>query len=467
MTGRGGPVFFFGERYGRLLGHHRCLGRVLAGVLQGMNIKRVFVNAIARRVSYLVVAAVLAWFGVGEAHAQNCGPLPPFECPQSANCDQGKAYANAMAWATVRACEFGYTAPRAVVNFTGMYVTLGCYADNSSGTAVTLSSSCAHYLASKSCSTRSALQTGWKSSAGSHCSDGCAFTGSTGTTTMVVAGKTYQSLSGWTPTGSTCAYGEGDGGSVDQDDCTAVSGLTQCVKPDGRHCAVSSTGKQFCWSPAEAGVKASGNEGATKSPVNTNVNVPPKSPTNGGDWEQSGQGTSSTTVGGSTTNYNITNWSSTYGPEGSGGTGSGDGEGEGEGDGHGTIGGDGECGGSFTCTGGDPVLCAIAKQQYLARCEGKSRFDGDAASFPGNGDGGAGEDPDPAETHKTVGIGVGMLDETGFGAGSACPVLPTFQVWGMSIDFDPDGKFCRILAVVRACFILLGAFLALRILMGG
>lgn len=433
-----------------------------------MNIKRILANAVARRVAYVLVAAALVWLGLGDAKAQ-----------YNYHANQGAAYeACEVAIAQTIAQQAGGPTPRSRNADTCKHYANGSspffrghFTQTTTSTGQTQQGTVGdfYYRLADTCSTQPAKTSGlFSSSSTTFCSGGCSYASAASKPAITIGGRTYYSGVGATPTGATCAHGSGDGpGVVSNDDCQQIGGLTQCVKSDGRHCAVSSSGKQHCWTPTEAGTKASGNEGATKSPANTNVNVPPKSPTNGGDWEQTAQGTSSTTVGGSTTNYNITNWSSTYGPEGSGGTGSGDGEGEGEGDGHGTIGGDGECGGSFTCTGGDPVLCAIAKQQYLARCEGKSRFDGDAAPFPGNGDGGAGEDPDPAETHKTVGIGVGMLDETGFGAGSACPVLPTFQVWGMSIDFDPDGKFCRILAVVRACFILLGAFLALRILMGG
>lgn len=153
---------------------------------------------------------------------------------------------------------------------------------------------------------------------------------------MTVAGRTYFSLAGATPTGESCSYGDGTGEALTQDQCVQQGSLTQCVKSDGKQCAVSSSGKQFCWSPGEAGTKSSGNEGATKSPASANINAPKAPPANGGDWQQAGQGTSSTTAGGNTTNYNVTSWTSSYGSEGNGGgDGDGDGDGDGEGDGDG------------------------------------------------------------------------------------------------------------------------------------
>src|SRR5690606_22207226 len=134
---------------------------------------------------------------------------------------------------------------------------------------------------------------------------------------MTVNGKTYHSGAGATPTGSLCTYGAGEG-EVTTDDCTTLGDLTQCVKPDGRHCAKASTGREFCWNPAEAGVKVSGNEGATKAPASAGINAPPKPPANGGDWEAKGTGSVSVGSGSTINNYTIQYWQSTYGPQGDG-----------------------------------------------------------------------------------------------------------------------------------------------------
>lgn len=122
-----------------------------------------------------------------------------------------------------------------------------------------------------------------------------------------------------------------------QDDCQTIGNLTQCVTSSGKHCAVASSGKKFCWNPGETGTKVSGNEAATKSPAGAAVNDPPVPPANNGTWTQTGQG--QVTVNGSSgsTTHNVTNHTSNYGADGKGGgaEGEGDSDGEGEGDGDG------------------------------------------------------------------------------------------------------------------------------------
>lgn len=120
-----------------------------------------------------------------------------------------------------------------------------------------------------------------------------------------------------------------------------VGNLTQCALPDGRHCAVASTGKKFCFAPNETGTKVSGNEAVTKAPVGVAVKEPPVPPKNNGDWQASGTGTASVSGNGTTNNYNISTFNSNYGTEGKGGGAEGDGPGEGEGDGEGGTAGPG------------------------------------------------------------------------------------------------------------------------------
>ncbi|MCL1592686.1 hypothetical protein M3O57_20375, partial [Xanthomonas nasturtii] len=163
----------------------------------------------------------------------------------------------------------------------------------------------------------------------------------TSSETMTVGGRTYFSLAGAKPSGEACVYGDGTGQPVTSEDCVQSGSLTQCVKADGRQCAAASTGKQFCWSPGEAGVKKAdnNNQAATKSPSNTSINAPKDAPANGGDWTVTGQGTVSETKGGTTTTSTITTFDSSYGNTG---TGKGDGTGTDGGSGGGTGDGDGE-----------------------------------------------------------------------------------------------------------------------------
>ncbi|MGS1079141.1 hypothetical protein [Pseudoxanthomonas beigongshangi] len=170
----------------------------------------------------------------------------------------------------------------------------------------------------------------------SSCSSGCRYSAGTITNRLSVGGKTYYQSSGAVPTGEVCSYQEtNDDQPVTQDDCTQAGTLTQCVTKDGKHCAMASSGKRFCWAPTEAGTKLSGNEAATKAPEGMNINAPPKAPANGGEWQQGGQGTVSAGSGNTTNNYSVTNWNSTYGSQGNGANGGGaEGEGNG-GDGEG------------------------------------------------------------------------------------------------------------------------------------
>lgn len=59
-----------------------------------MNFRRMLASALARRVAYVIVAAALAWLGLGEARAQNA-------CLTTADaCDQGQAYQVCISHAT-------------------------------------------------------------------------------------------------------------------------------------------------------------------------------------------------------------------------------------------------------------------------------------------------------------------------------------------------------------------------------
>jgi len=293
--------------------------------------------------------------------------------------------------------------------------------------------------------------------------------------------STIRSAKRMRPTGGTC-QSLPDPPEKQPDVCATQGTLTQCVTPEGNHCAQSSSGKKFCWEPKEHGTKTSGNEAMTKSPADKPVNIPPVPPKNGGEWEKKEQVTMSTTINNVTDNSKITNQLSSYGSGGSGasgggasgqpnaGSGDGGGKGQGEGEGpgkgdFGTVSGGGRCDQTFSCSGGDPVLCAIATQQYLARCEASDRAAGGdgVGDFPGGGD--SHGDPNPEDYNRTVKVGISMLDTGGLGMSNQCPRFDVGQTsWG---DFSLDQEsFCEILAVARMCLLFIGAFMALGILMG-
>lgn len=166
--------------------------------------------------------------------------------------------------------------------------------------------------------------------------------------------------SGWAATGGVCTkndtgeISDDTGGGNDGQQCVKQDNLTQCQKPDGRHCAVASSGKEFCWEPTEHGIKTSGNEAASKVPAGKDAKPPPVPPKNGGEWEKIAESlvTISEKVGGTTntTNSTVNNYTSSYGSQGSGAAGNGgagqgnggSGDGSGSGSGNGNGGGDGD-----------------------------------------------------------------------------------------------------------------------------
>lgn len=199
------------------------------------------------------------------------------------------------------------------------------------------------YPIAKTCAARPALTSGWGTiGVSGSCQGGCVYGAGPGSQQMTVNGTIYFSRAGAQANGSVCDGKPEDGQEVGEDQCSTINNLTQCVTSNGKHCAVASSGKRFCWNPNETGTKVSGNEAATKSPEGVAVNNPPVPPKNNGDWQTTGQGGMSSSQGGNTTNYNVTNHTSNYGSNGSGGgaegEGSGGGDGEGDGDGPGTVG---------------------------------------------------------------------------------------------------------------------------------
>lgn len=302
-----------------------------------MNIRRIVVGTLVRRLVVILLAALLGWLGLTDAKA-------------TAYADQGIAWAacNNRA-ATVgaqnntqyacfqhqsngyRTCQASYT-PESACNNPGGYTATW---PTNAGCAARPPTSGGYYQAGTSAM--------W-------CNSGCAYTGGAGTQALTVHGKTYYKMPSMTATGAVCDYAQNEGSQVTQEECSTQGNLTQCVRPDGKHCAVASSGKRFCWNPDESGVKQEGNEGATKSPTSTAINAPKNPPPNGGDWQSGGNGTVGTSSGGTTNNYNITNWNSSYGNQGNGGgstnpdgseNGNGDGDGDDDGNGPGPSTGEG------------------------------------------------------------------------------------------------------------------------------
>lgn len=279
-----------------------------------------------------------------------------------------------------------------------------------------------------SCAARGPLTGGMSivGPSGTSCTNGCVYGIGGGGLAVTVGSKTYSNMSGAKPTGAVCSGGEAAPQAVTQDDCTTIGNLTQCVTSSGKHCAVSSTGRKFCWTPGETGAKASGNEAATKSPQGVTINPPAKPPANGGQWQETATGTATVNGSGGSTTYNVTNHTSNYGAEGEGGGAEGEGDGEGEGD---------------------------EGQPEWTKGEEPARED-------------AGEDDDV--TDFGIGISPDLLDREEIFGGGSCPTFPSFQIMGVSVSPSSDiPQWCTLVAIMRAAVLIMAAFAALSILTGG
>lgn len=368
--------------------------------------------------------ALLLMLASAQAFAQSCNGNPN-------NCDQGQAYMAAVSLANTNGPAMCKTIGTPTTTYTGHNVTqagsdsylAGIKCSNGANGA---NVGTTYFVNGQTCSTRGPTTGGWvlAGAGGKSCNDGCAYGGASGGTSITINGKTYLSKAGATPTGEVCSGTDENVGASGQ--CTQVSGLTQCVTADGKHCTVASSGKRFCWNPKETGTKVSSNEAATKSPSSVAVNNPPVPPKNNGQWVQTGSGTASVTSGGSTTTYNVTNHTSNYGNEGSGGGAEGeggDGEGEGEGDG----------------------------QPEWTKGDEPARED---------------EGPEDDVTDFGIGVSPDLLDREEIFGGGSCPSFPSFKVMGVTINPSDIPQWCTWVSIMRAAVLLMAGFAALRILTG-
>ena len=399
---------------------------------------RLLRSALARRIAFVVVAALLASVGIGRANAQVPGfegcysdsYTSPFQCP-----DRQTAYERAHAVA--------------VLHNNGDYV-VSCYATlpddydrrfyhcsfkNSVG-AVTNASRM--WRGGDGCPAGSEWDDESNSckqpcdanspplSAGQYlvsdvqiCSGGCKYSGAgelcVGTT---VDAQQAWYCSTWKPTGDKCAVGDGD---------------SPLAPSDG-----------------DGDGSSDGNDSAPNNP---------------------GQG-----GGGKDGKPN----------EDGGGKGDGNGPGEGSGNGN-TSGGGGNCA-SPPSSSGDAILAQIAYQTWATRCAIEGAKDGNGnlkttqgdgnGSGPGGGEGegegtdfgtsNPGEDEafDPAEVKRFgIPVNTNMLDSEAIFGGGACPVL-SVTIYGKTFSTNEIPSWCDLLRILRSLVLIFAAFTALRILMG-
>jgi len=394
-----------------------------------MNLRRIFVHAIVRRLAYVLVALVLAWVGVGKAHAQTA---PANACPSTASgCTETQAYASCMAavnytWTNLtpsqRTAWGGYRCNR---NPTPKYyrcelgTTGNFYGCDSSGVQGIGSQHNIHYWSTGTCPNGISPDTGqcslscpggyaedpWNAgqcldqqkclarnalegflnvgaiatTSSSRCVGGCEYKAVGGSVCTSFGGQTEcaadMDFSGNACSGSVQTKEQAVAEKDNKQQCVpAGAGQTMCIKPDGQQCYSASTGKQICWKPGETGTKTSDNyaqkRDAGNQPIPPNLNLP-----NGDTLTQTGTPTTHTTTNvtnNSTTNITTTttNYVTTNGTNaGTGNQGEpGDGSGAPAGDGEGnTAGGGGSCS-EPPSTSGDAILGMIATQTWKVRC---------------------------------------------------------------------------------------------------
>jgi len=460
---------------------------------------RVFASAVVRRVAYVLVALVLAWVGMGKAHAQQVDDARcmgsaqegAIASPQPLCSSQQLAYENTGNWLRINrptqwngvitgpACIGNGRYCRYMTSIGGAYIDVRYYDSQGpcpgggvwNDATKKCDVACANRATDGSASFDDSLLVG------NYCKDGCVYgvvlgAGETGTFKRV-GGRAF--VSGAKPTGSSCTT-DTPTAIYDPDKPVCVStggGYSECVKPNGQHCVTSAAGRSLCWNPGDTGerITTDGTLGGDREKVPTT----PTPPSNQNDPTTAVEST--TNVNGQDYNTIITTGTGAGpGQPNTGVPGDGDGNGEGEGDDdEGTASGGEDCNAAPVTTG-DPVLGMVARQSWLERCgTRKGDADGDGVPDylkpgPGDGDGTDGNDEADAEGGKvkTVGLGLNVIDQGGlFGGGAGqCPTLGVldFGIFG-TYSLDEQPWWCDLVALMRAAFLILGAYLALRILM--
>lgn len=333
-----------------------------------------------------------------------------------------------------------------------------------------------------------------------YCGGGCAYAPTAGaaTSTTSFGGYSYLQMPSMSPTGGVCdGDTDGTGTPVTSEECHTQGTLTQCIMPNGKHCAVASTGKKFCWQPTEHGTKQDGNEAATKSPSGAPVNPPPIPPPNNGNWQETGSGTVTVNNNGNTTTSNVTNFTSSNGATGDGGGSTNPdgsenpGEGDGEEDGNGTVSGGANCASPPAFSGGDPIANYAAGMSWRIQCQGEAsgaaqaEVEGITTGLQDcvlNGNcGDVNDEGLPISEVEPTDVDDNPLanfqeeiteddisfDESGFlGGGGQCPVATSVSVGdtNLSIGFGP---LCDVLINISGIIMALGYFVAFKIVMGG
>lgn len=348
----------------------------------------------------------------------------------------------------------------------------------------------------------------WTGGNGQACSGGCAYEPVVQAGGTTIDGKSYwvTDSSGLKPTGQACGADE-ISESKAPGDCEPVPGQTLCVKKDGSLCATASNGKKLCWQPRETGTKTTGDTVGIKQAGSAhsapNLQLP------SGDVlvkDQDTKGVSTTIQSGgqsTTVTSNVTTYKTQNGTD----AGSGDQSDEADEDKNGnSASGGGDCKTPPVVTG-DQALGMVATQAWATRCaveagnstkvtgdigDCKSAFtvEGDNAQAHqlramraercgdgpewGKAKDGEGSTADPHEGAEgkdgpgtwSLKVGTDMLDTSGF-LGGSCPTLGTIDLGRFGqFSFDSVSWWCPLIAAMRGVMLLIGAFIAIRLLLG-
>lgn len=387
---------------------------------------RVFASALMRRLAYVLVAMLLAWLGLGKAHAM----------------DQGEAYAEVIRVLNEKCAEYAFAGATQISDIVwtqnGEYGTYAAQAACTAGGSFQGTMTAAASF-SGTCAQRP-NEYGWVSNAqlNTVCERGCFYE----STLDVSTGQKWYAASG-----DTCSTGDAPLPAKDSDG----DGV-----PDGEDA--------FPLDPNES--KDSDGDG-----IGDNADTAPNDPTNGDDKQDGDEKDNQASGGGDcgappsctgdaiacNTNWQVWRLRCT---------------------GSGTVTGDPtNCGAGYSCSG-DTIQCAQVALLRVQACKGSEG----SGSEPGQGsdegqpdwtkgaeparDADNGENEPSAVQRWGIPLSPSLLDrEEIFGAGS-CPVLPSFKIMGVTINPSDFTWWCTLVSVMRAAVLLMGAYTALMILMG-
>ncbi|AOD14955.1 phage-like protein [Xanthomonas fragariae] len=295
---------------------------------------RYFARTVVRRVVYLLVALIFAALGIGGARAANYGDqgIANAVCQahlaaaqarvQSENSERGDQY-----WKVAFACVID---PSQAGNYTYL-----CTVNNGAGGCAAFAKNFAppqggaydySFNSNETCAARNSTKLADAAlgySAPSTCVGGCQVQGtpfSSAQGPVTVYGIKERTYNGQvcTPQKPTQDIGQAEDDKKDatqpkSPECTSLgAGQTACVKPNGDYCATASTGKTFCWGPAETGKKTEGSDAQTRTPKGEAV-TPPNVPPADGEWQRKEGHQQTTCTNGSCNTNNVTNYSSVPG----------------------------------------------------------------------------------------------------------------------------------------------------------